>query len=187
MELLLIFLSTGVISYVSTFFLSKYPRMFEQGGLSVFAGTFCGTIATSFMAPFPLSFYGVAPLLVGAVSLSFFSVEKSRCPLWILAVILCFAISLFFMPEYLVFQGLLPFWADRALASLLWAGFIMMFYRFAEDTNFGLIQAMVISLAFLVFGFVTQHIVFNNLMVYDVCLIGSILGYLFMKLTIFAE
>lgn len=181
MELLLIFLSTGVISYVSAFFLSRYPRILEQGGLAIYAGVFLGTIAVSFMTPFPMSYYGIAPLLTAGSALAFFSVEKGKCPLWLLTIILCFTVSLFFMPEHLVFQGLLPFWADRAVASLIWAGFVLMFYPFAEDTNFGLVQAQTIFLAFLLLGFISQNVVFNNLMYYDVILCGSVLGYLFMK------
>jgi len=181
MELLLIFLSTGVISYVSAFFLSKHPLISEQGGLSVFAGVFCGTIATAFMVPFPLAYHGASSLLTASSALAFFSVEKSKCPLWLMTIILCFVASVFFVPDKLVFQGLLPFWFDRAVASLLWAGFILMFYRFAEDTNFGIIQTQAIVLAFMVLGFISKNIILNQLMFYDVVLCGAIIGYLFMK------
>lgn len=180
MELLLIFLSTGVISYVTAFFLSKY-RILDNGGLSLIASILCGATAVSFTTSFPLSYYSVFPLLVAGIGLGFSSVKEGRVPLWGLTVILCFLASLFFMPEYLVFQGMLPFWADRAISSIFWAAFVLMFYRFTENTNFGIVQMQAIVLAFLALGSISSSLFLGQFMMYDIVLCGSVIGYLLIK------
>ncbi len=186
-------LTTGILSFVLTYFLynpNKLPvqikDMSNKCGIAVISAVFLGWTLVEIAStpdewPNTLSAFSIFPFLIGAISLSLYSIEKgviNRFWIYLFITLIC---SQFFPADLLVFQGLLPIGLDRLCLSVLWAGFIHLYTTMDKIESMTLIQTQALCIGFAFLSPLYPVLFPVSFTYYPILILAAVLGFMFYK------